>query len=477
MGIALNVLILEDEEADAELMVEELRRAGFDPEVMRVDNEVDFGIGLERGPDVILADYRLPRYDAMAALTLVRDRRLDVPFIIVSGAISEEAAVEAMKRGAADYLLKDRPARLGAAVRQALEARRVRAQRRVAAQALRISEARYRSLTDDVLDNSSVGLFILDADLTVVWVNKAAQRFFGISREAVLGKEQRWLVRTHLAAATENPGEFARALAATYDDNTYTETFECHIVPGPGVGGAPARRERWLEHVSHPITAGLYKGGRIEHYSDITERKRAELRRDQLLAQLDRRVRDLIHDVAAAAEREAEGASSLEEFRGRFSERLGAIARMYELLAESRSRGADVREVVARTIAAATPDARASTFQGEGVHLPGEAASALGLALHDLAAGAVSRGAFAGGSARVEVKWDRRKSSAGGDVLHLIWAETGAPAEEPGGDEARRAQVAADMPGDVQVRRDRGRAVFEIVVPLGPEPAGATNHV
>jgi PAS domain S-box-containing protein len=385
MATSLEVLILEDQEPDAELMVEELRRAGFEPHAIRVDSEADFGIALERAPDVILADYRLPRYDAAAALTLVRDRRLDIPFIIVSGAVSEEAAVECMKRGAADYLLKDRLARLGQAVRQALDAKRTREQRRLAAQALRISEARYRSLTDDVLDNSAVGLFILDSDLTVLWANKAVQRFFGIPRDMLLGKEQQWLVRNHLAAATERPGEFARALAATYEDNTYTEQFECHIIPGPGVGGAPARRERWLEHISHPITTGIYKGGRIEHYTDTTDRKKGELRQEQLVAQLDRRIRDTLHDVEAAAHRSLSGATTLDDFRKQFTERLWAIARMHELLALARSRGADVREVVARTIAAATTDAKASTFQGEGVHLPGSAVAALGLALHDLA--------------------------------------------------------------------------------------------
>ena len=472
MATSLDVLVLEDQEPDAELMLEELKRAGFDAAVTRVDNEADFQIALERTPDIILADYNLPLYDAAAALSLVRDRRLDIPFIIVSGAVSEEVAVDCMKRGAADYLLKDRLTRLGPAVRHALEAKRTREQRRLAAQALRISEARYRSLTDDVLDNSAVGIFILDSDLTVVWANKAVQRFFGVPRESMLGKEQRWLVRTHLAAATENPGEFTRALSCTYDDNTYTESFECHILPAPA-GAGMSRRERWLEHLSHPIESGIYRGGRIEHYSDVTERKRAEQRRDQLVAQLDRRIRDTIHDVGVTADRAMGESASIEEFRRTFNERLWAIARMHELLAEARSRGADVREVVARTLAAATPDHRATTFQGEGVHLPGAAVGALGLALHDLAAGAVSRGVLTGADGRVEVSWDRRRSASGDDVLHLVWAES-APATGGPPPEEVKARVAAELEGTVSLSKDAGRAVFEIVVPLGRDQSAVS---
>src|SRR5688572_18396771 len=120
----LRVLILEDVPADAELMLHELRRAGYAPDAVRVDDESDYLAQLSPQLDVILADYRLPQFDAVAALDDLQRRGLDVPFIIVSGAISEEKAVDILKRGAADYLLKDRMKRLGTAVEQALESRR-----------------------------------------------------------------------------------------------------------------------------------------------------------------------------------------------------------------------------------------------------------------------------------------------------------------------------------------------------------------
>jgi len=122
----LHVLILEDREQDAELMVHELRRAGFDPQWQRVDTEADFLAQLNQELDVVLADYSLPQFDAQRALEHLKKRGLDVPFIIVSGCIGEERAVECMKYGATDYLLKDRLTRLGQAVRKAVDEKRLR---------------------------------------------------------------------------------------------------------------------------------------------------------------------------------------------------------------------------------------------------------------------------------------------------------------------------------------------------------------
>lgn len=121
MTTPLHVLILEDREEDAELMVHELRRAGFDPRWQRVDTEADFLAHLDQELDVVLADYSLPQFDAQRALEHLKKRGLDVPFIIVSGCIGEERAVQCMKSGATDYLLKDRLTRLGQAVRKAVD--------------------------------------------------------------------------------------------------------------------------------------------------------------------------------------------------------------------------------------------------------------------------------------------------------------------------------------------------------------------
>src|SRR4051794_16079472 len=96
----LRVLVLEDREDDARLILHELRRVGFDPSGERVDTEADFLAHLDPGLDIILADYQLPGFDALRALRLVRERGLDVPVIVVTGALGDESAVECLKQGA-----------------------------------------------------------------------------------------------------------------------------------------------------------------------------------------------------------------------------------------------------------------------------------------------------------------------------------------------------------------------------------------
>src|SRR6476661_4503846 len=88
----LRVLIVEDNPLDAELMVRELKRNGFEPDWHRVDVEADYRMRLEESPEIILADYSLPQFSAVRALELFLERRLEIPFIVVSGTIGEEAA-------------------------------------------------------------------------------------------------------------------------------------------------------------------------------------------------------------------------------------------------------------------------------------------------------------------------------------------------------------------------------------------------
>jgi signal transduction histidine kinase/FixJ family two-component response regulator len=134
---ALRVLIVEDSAADAELVVLELRRAGFTPEVTRVDTREALANALDRGPwDVLIADHLLPGWSGLGALALMRERDIDVPFIIVSGTIGEETAVDAMKAGAHDYVLKENLRRLGPAVDRELREAQVRRERRQAVAAL-----------------------------------------------------------------------------------------------------------------------------------------------------------------------------------------------------------------------------------------------------------------------------------------------------------------------------------------------------
>ena len=144
-------------------------------------------------------------------------------------------------------------------------------ERKRAEEALLESNQRYHSLMNDVLDVTNVGLFILDAMFQIVWLNQAITRYFGLRQEDMLGKDTRQLVRERIRNIFEDPDSFSDKVLATYANNTYVENFECHVLPNG------EREDRWLEHRSQPIRSGLYAGGRIEHYYDITERKQLEL--------------------------------------------------------------------------------------------------------------------------------------------------------------------------------------------------------
>ena len=121
----LRVLILEDRPEDAMLTLRELRRAGFAPQHRIVASEAEYVAALAESWEVILADFRLPGFNALTALDILRQRGVDTPFIVITATLGDEAAAECIKRGAVDYLLKDRLARLGQAVRQTLQQRRL----------------------------------------------------------------------------------------------------------------------------------------------------------------------------------------------------------------------------------------------------------------------------------------------------------------------------------------------------------------
>lgn len=131
MNKPLRLLQVEDSEADAELLVRILARAGYDIHRERVENAAAMRRALaERVWDVIIADYRLPRFDAPAALEVLRETGQDIPFIVVSGAVGEDVGVETMRLGAHDYLLKNNLTRLAAAVEREIGNARMRCQQR-----------------------------------------------------------------------------------------------------------------------------------------------------------------------------------------------------------------------------------------------------------------------------------------------------------------------------------------------------------
>ncbi len=129
----LRILILEDVPADAELIQHELRKAGLVFTAERVETRKDFVRAIEEcAPNIILADYKLPQFDGLAALAIVHEKCPETPFVFVTGTLGEERAVEALKQGADDYVLKDRLSRLAPSVLHALEDAHLRREQRTA---------------------------------------------------------------------------------------------------------------------------------------------------------------------------------------------------------------------------------------------------------------------------------------------------------------------------------------------------------
>ena len=119
---------------------------------------------------------------------------------------------------------------------------------------------------ETILDWLPVGVFILDSEFKVVRVNSAIEQFFGIPRQDMIGRDKRTLIRERIHHIFHRPDACQQRVVATYDNNTYIEKFIAHVLQDG------ERQDRWLEHYSQPITEGVYAGGRVELYTDISER-------------------------------------------------------------------------------------------------------------------------------------------------------------------------------------------------------------
>jgi len=220
---ALKILVVEDRPLDAELMIAELNRAGFSgTSSVRVETAADFLTELGNSPDVILCDYALPGFGALEALQLLQERKLDIPFIVVSGSIGEETAVDAIKNGADDYLLKDRLGRLGSAVMQAVEEKKLRAAANRAEEDLRQSEFKYRCLFEHLPEAA----YLCDSTTgKIIDTNQRGERILGLERAQILG--------TRLSGFV--PESIFHALLATAENTAgLASEWDCEIVGASG---------------------------------------------------------------------------------------------------------------------------------------------------------------------------------------------------------------------------------------------------
>src|ERR1035438_7810257 len=204
MGTPLRALLVEDVESDAALVVRQLTKSGYQVDWERVESAGQMHAALEkRDWDVIIADYHLPAFNAPAALAILKKAGLDLPFLVVSGHIGEEAAVELMRAGAQDYVMKTNLARLGPAMERELREARMRRENRSAQERLNSSQTLLHSLLEGTTDR----VYFKDPAGRYLLANGAMARDLGKPVEELLGKDDTALFHPGDARSEEHRSE------------------------------------------------------------------------------------------------------------------------------------------------------------------------------------------------------------------------------------------------------------------------------
>lgn len=254
----LRVLFVEDSNADLELCLWEFQKAELEVRADVVQTPQEFAERLcANAYDVVLADYQLPGWTGMQALELLRQQGKEIPLILVTGALGEEMAVECIKRGVADYILKDRLVRLPVAVCRALEEKQVRDARIRAEAVLQESEAKFRTLAETI-----ASAIFIHQGTECRYVNRAAEAITGYSREELLAMSSWELVHPDSRKLVMEQG------LARLRGEQASVRYEIKILTKEG-------EARWLD-----VTAGVMelngKPAGLTTAFDITERKQAE---------------------------------------------------------------------------------------------------------------------------------------------------------------------------------------------------------
>ncbi|WP_017301359.1 response regulator [Nodosilinea nodulosa] len=264
----LRILILEDDPIDLELIETTLKRGGIDGALVKVSDRQGFVEQLNTSvPDLILADFVLPSFDGALALELAQSVCPQVPFILVSGVMGEEQAIEALKQGATDYVLKQRLGRLVPSVRRALRESRERRERETVAKALRETD----DLLGAIVDASPVGIITLTRQQRVMTWNSAAETLYGYPAEAVVDRP------LDLTAAAQRE-TFDRCFTQALQNKTLLNQEFQHLKQD----GTPIEVSLSLAPL-HDADNAVY--GVVMTVFDITVRKQIETQRLNLLKQ------------------------------------------------------------------------------------------------------------------------------------------------------------------------------------------------
>lgn len=266
MKTPLRILYLEDDPNDAELVQATLKEGGIACDVIRVETQADFLAALGIGVDLILADYTLPYFDGLSALAIAEENYPEIPFIFVSGVMGEELAIETIKYGATDYVLKQRLSRIVPVVNRALEEVQERRKTEDALEKLR----RQNEL---ILTSADEGILGLDLDGNHTFVNPSAARLLGYESWELIGNSSHEMWHHSRADGTPYPKEECPIYKAYKDGIVHRVRDEVFW-----------RKDGTSFPVAYTSTPIIEKGklvGAVVTFRDITDRKRAEEERKE----------------------------------------------------------------------------------------------------------------------------------------------------------------------------------------------------
>lgn len=283
----LNVLMIEDSEDDALLLTRALKKNGYEPKVERVQTARDMTRALENSMwNIILCDYHMPAFSGVEAIDLLKKTGLDIPLIIVSGAIGEETALDCIHRGASDYIMKGNLTRLGMAVERELEEKELRDHHRQDEEALRRSEEKYRTILEDIED----GYYETDLRGNFTFFNSALCRIWRYPPEELMGMNYRQY--------TDEPNAKAlyKAFTTAYGTGLPGKLMDYEIIRKDQTRMA-AQQSFTLIKDAEGKTVG-FRG----IVRDISERKALEREREETLEKLQQTLESTVHAMAMAVE-------------------------------------------------------------------------------------------------------------------------------------------------------------------------------
>lgn len=258
MNKLLHVLMVEDSEDDALLTIRALKKGGYDPVYERVEDAESMRTALEEKTwDVILCDYQMPKFNGLAAIAQLKETQIDIPLIIVSGAIGEETAVECMRSGAHDYIMKGNLSRLVPAIERELKEAESRRKRKYTEQALRKSEERYAAL----FRGAAEGILVAEmVSKMFIYANPAICRMLDYSEEEM----------KHLGVQDIHPAESLEHVLGEFEAQARGEKLLVEL---------PCRRKDGSVIYASISACNMVIDNKlctVGFFSDITERKKAE---------------------------------------------------------------------------------------------------------------------------------------------------------------------------------------------------------